>query len=210
MPPLVDHAMMESVFPAEEIETWEEEKLPARLHATARTVLTEVGLPHDRSSFFQLDGALFEGEDTPAAFRRCAELDRFSDYEDMPKGWENWLVIGEIFYDVVVLDPESGAVYGLPDGEYRALPLNRSLESFAYFTYLLQLERPKYDYSVSEDVDDCEDVAISLRNRMIEADPLPFENVEPAWSEEFDWEDEDAPRLPPWDAVLSNVYESID
>ncbi|WP_329268001.1 SUKH-4 family immunity protein [Streptomyces pseudovenezuelae] len=210
MPPLVDHAMMESVFPAEEIETWEEEKLPARLHATARTVLTEVGLPHDRSSFFQLDGALFEGEDTPAAFRRCAELDRFSDYEDMPEGWENWLVIGEIFYDVVVLDPESGAVYGLPDGEYRALPLNRSLESFAYFTYLLQLERPKYDYSVSEDVDDCEDVAISLRNRMIEADPLPFENVEPAWSEEFDWEDEDAPRLPPWDAVLSNVYESID
>ena len=66
------------------------------------------------------------------------------------------------------------------------------------------------DYSVSEDVDDCEDVAISLRERMIETDPLPFEGVEPAWSEEFDWDDEDAPSLPPWDAVLSNVYESID
>ncbi|WP_405516186.1 SUKH-4 family immunity protein [Streptomyces canus] len=210
MPPLVDHAMMESVFPAEEIETWEEEKLPAGLHASARTVLTEVGLPHDRSSFFLLDGALFEGEDTPAAFRRCAELDHFSAYEDMPKGWENWLVIGEIFYDVVVLDPESGTVHCLPDGEYRALPLNRDLVSFAYFTYLLQVERPNYDFSVSEDVDDSEAVAISLRERMIQADPLPFEGVEPAWSEEFDWDDDDAPRLPPWDAVLSNVYESID
>ncbi|MER6492402.1 SUKH-4 family immunity protein [Streptomyces sp. BK205] len=210
MPPLVDHAMMESVFPAEEIETWQEEKLPAQLHASARRVLTEVGLPHDRSSFFLLDGALFEGEDTPSGFRRCADLDHFSEYEDMPQGWEKWLVIGEIFYDVVVLDPESGTVYCLPDGDYRALPLNRSLDSFAYFTYLLQLERPKYDYSVSEDVDDSEDVAISLRGRMIEADPLPFEGVEPAWSEEFDWDDEDAPSLPPWDAVLSNVYESID
>ncbi len=209
MSQLVDHAMMESIFPPEKLETWEERKLPAELHESARSILTGVGLPHDRSSFFLLDGWLFEGEAPPNRFRRCAELDYFSRYKSMPKGWENWLVIGEIFYDVVVLDPVSGVVYCLPDGEYQAYPLNQSLDSFVYFTYLLELERPNYDFSVSDEIPDSEGVAMSLRERMIRADPLPFEGVEPAWSEEFDWEAEDAPRMPAWDVVLSNVYESI-
>ncbi|NEY31207.1 hypothetical protein GTU99_03125 [Streptomyces sp. PRKS01-65] len=209
MPQFVDRSMMESVFPPEKLQTWEPEKLPAELHESARAILTDVGLPHDRSSFFLLDGWLFEGENPPNRFRRCAELDYFSRYRDMPKGWENWLVIGEIFYDVVVLDPESGSVYCLPDGEYQAVPLNQSLDSLAYFTYLLEVERPNYDFSVSDDIPDSEGVAISLRERMMQADPLPFEGVEPAWSEEFDWEAEDAPRMPTWDVVLSNVYDSI-
>ncbi|MCL8013382.1 SUKH-4 family immunity protein [Streptomyces sp. AS02] len=209
MTQFVDRAMMESVFPLKELETWEEEKLPTELNASARSILTEVGLPHDRSFFFLLDGWLFEGENTPNRFRRCAELDYFSRYENMPEGWENWLVLGEIFYDVVVLDPVSGMVYSLPDGEYRADPMNQSLASFAYFTYLLQAERPNYDFSMSDEIPDSEGVAISLRERMIRVDPLPFEGVEPAWSEEFDWEAEDAPRMPAWEVVLSNVYESI-
>lgn len=209
MPQFVDRSMMESVFPPEKLQTWEAEKLPAELHESARSILTDVGLPHDRSSFFLLDGWLFEGDNLPNRFRRCAELDHFSRYRDMPKGWENWLVIGEIFYDVVVLDPVSGLVYCLPDGEYREFPLNQSLDSLAYFTYLLEVERPYYDFSVSDDIPDSEGVAIALRERMRQADPLPFEGVEPAWSEEFDWEAEDAPRMPTWDVVLSNVYDSI-
>lgn len=208
MPQLVDRAMMESVFPPEQLVTLERGKLPAELHESARSVLTDVGLPDDRSSFFVIDGALFEGE-TPNRFRRCAELRYFSDYKDMPEGWENWLVIGEIFEDVVVLDAVSGTVYCLPDGEPGTYPINQSLDSFLYFTYLLELERPNYDFTVSDEIPDSEGVAVSLRERMIRVDPLPFEGVEPAWSEEFDWEDEDAPRMPVWDVVLSNVYESI-
>ncbi|MGW6909026.1 SUKH-4 family immunity protein [Streptomyces sp. NPDC054940] len=209
MPQFVDRAMMESVFPLEELEIWEEGKLPAELHVSARSVLSDVGLPHDRSSFFLLDGWLFEGDNPPNRFRRCAELDYLSRYKNMPEGWENWLIIGEIFYDVVVLDPVSGMVYCLPDGEYRADPLNQSLDSFVYFTYILQVERPHYDFTVSDEIPDSEGVAISLRERMARVDPLPFEGVEPAWSEAFDWEAEDAPRMPAWDVVLSNVYDSI-
>ncbi|MFF7054999.1 SUKH-4 family immunity protein [Streptomyces griseorubiginosus] len=208
MPQLVDRAMMESVFPPERLVTLEEAKLPQDLHESARRILTEVGLPDDRSSFFVLDGALFDGE-TPDKFRRCAELRHFSDYKDMPEGWETWLVLGEIFYDVVVLDPVSGTVYCLPDGEPGTYPINQSLDSFVYFAYLLELERPNYDFTVSDEIPDSEGVAMSLRERMRRADPLPFEGVEPAWSEEFDWEADDAPRMPAWDVVLSNVYESI-
>lgn len=209
MPQLVDRVMMESVFPPERLVTLQEENLPAELHESARSILTGIGLPHDRSSFFLLDGWLFEGESPPNRFRRCAELRYFSEYKDMPKGWENWLVLGEIFYDGVVLDPVSGAVYCLPDGEKGVYPLNQSLDSFLYFVYLLEVERPNYDFTVSDEIPDSEGVAVSLRERMIRADPLPFEGVEPAWSEDFDWEAEDAPRMPTWDVVLSNVYESI-
>ncbi|GAA4075107.1 SUKH-4 family immunity protein [Streptomyces shaanxiensis] len=208
MPQLADRMMMQSVFPAERLVTLDERKLPAELGESTRSLLTDVGLPDDRSSFFVLDGGLFDGE-TPNKFRRCAELRFFSRYQEMPIDWENWLVLGEIFADVVALDPVSGAVYCLPDGEYRACPLNQNLDSFLYFLYLLELERPNYDFSVSDEIPDSEGVAASLRERMIRVDPLPFAGVEPSWSDEFDWEAEDAPRMPTWDVVLSNVYESI-
>ncbi|MYT28969.1 MULTISPECIES: SUKH-4 family immunity protein [unclassified Streptomyces] len=208
MPQLTDRSLMESVFPAEKLVTLAEEKLPAEIDAATRALLTATGLPDDRSSFFVLDGGLFAGE-TPDRFRRCAQLSHFSEYHDMPEGWSEWLVLGEIHYDVVVLDPVSGAVHALPDGEFTSRPLNQSLDSFLYFLYLLELERPGYDATVSEDLPDPEALAESLRERMRNADPLPFEGVEPVWSEEADWEAEDAAPVPTWDGVLSDVYETV-
>ncbi|MGG2459806.1 SUKH-4 family immunity protein [Streptomyces sp. RGM 3693] len=208
MPHLTDRSMMESVFPPADLITLTEEQLPAELDEATRSLLATTGLPDDRSSFFQIDGGLFVDE-RPSRFRRCAQLSYFSEYHDMPAGWENWLVLGEIHDDGIALDPVSGAVHCLPDGEFTAQPLNRSLDTFLYFLYLLELERPQYDYTVSEDLPDPEGVAVSLRERMQSVDPLPFEGVEPVWSEEFDWEAEDAPRLPTWDGVLSDVYETV-
>ncbi|MGX1849450.1 SUKH-4 family immunity protein [Streptomyces sp. NPDC055299] len=208
MPQLINRTMMESVFPSEELVTLQEANLPHELNEAARTILTSVGLPDDRSSFFFVDGRLTD-EEPVGRFARCAELPHFSQYKDMPEGWENWLVIGGIYEDGVALDPVSGMVYSLPDGEYRARPLNQSLESFVYFLYLLQFERPNFDFSVSEEITDSEGVAVSLRERMIHVDPLPFEGVEPAWSEEFDWDAEGAPPLPAWDHVLWDVHESV-
>ncbi|UZJ33094.1 SUKH-4 family immunity protein [Streptomyces endophytica] len=208
MPQLVDRSMMESTFSPEKLVTPEEGSLPAELNGAARSLLVNVGLPDERSSFFAMDGGFFEGE-SPNRFRRCSELSYFSEYEDMPKGWENWLILGEIHSDVVALDPVSGAVYSLPDGEYKACPLNRSLDSFLFFLYLLEIERPHYDFRVSDELPDPEGVAGTLRERMAGADPLPFEGVEPAWSEGFDWEAEDAPRLPTWECVLWDVHETV-
>ncbi|MGW1372924.1 SUKH-4 family immunity protein [Streptomyces sp. NPDC002446] len=210
MPQLVDRSMMESAFSPEKLVTPVEEKLPAELKESARSLLVNIGLPNDQSSFFVMDGGFFEGE-SPNRFRRCAELSYFSQYEDMPKAWENWLVIGEIHSDVVALDPASGVVYCLPDGEYKACTctLNQSLDSFLFFLYLLEIERPHYDFRVADEILDPEGVAASLRERMAGADPLPFEGVEPAWSEGFDWEAEDAPRLPTWECVLWDVHETV-
>ncbi|MFI0263592.1 SUKH-4 family immunity protein [Streptomyces sp. NPDC017056] len=205
---LTTRSLMESAFPPEELVTLREENLSEEFEETSRSILTSVGLPDDRSSFFFVDGRL-TNEEPVGEFSRCAELPYFSQYRDMPEGWGNWLVIGGMYEDGVVLDPVSGAVYCLPDGEYTARTLNQNLDSFVYFLYLLQSERPNYDFSVSEDVDHSEDVAVSLRERMIRVDPRPFEGVEPAWSEDFDWDAEDAPALPAWDRVLWDVHESV-
>ncbi|UNO43873.1 SUKH-4 family immunity protein [Streptomyces sp. MST-110588] len=199
---------MESVFPPEVLLTVEEGSLPAELHESARSVLTGIGLPHDRSSFFFVDGRFFE-EDSRRAFARCSELPYLSGYRNMPDGWENWLVIGGIFDDGVILDPVSGAVYCLPDGEWTAWPLNRNLDSFAYFLYLIESERPHFDFTVSDEIEDSEGTAKSLRDRMMRADPLPFDGTEPAWSEKADLFDAEAPPLPPWDRVLWDVHESV-
>ncbi|MFJ9468605.1 SUKH-4 family immunity protein [Streptomyces caniferus] len=209
MPQLVNRPMMESAFSPESLVVSEEGKLPADLNELTRSLLVDVGLPDDRSFFFVIDGGFFEGG-SPNRFRRCAELPFLDRYEDMPRGWESWLVIGEIHSDGVVLDPATGVVYCLPDdGEYRAHVLNQSLDSFLFFLYLLAIERPNYDFRFAEECDDTERVAASLRERMASADPLPFRGVEPAWSETFDWEDEDAPRLPTWECVLWDVHEVV-
>ncbi|MFG2548363.1 SUKH-4 family immunity protein [Streptomyces sp. NPDC048581] len=205
---LVDRAMMESVFPPEKIVRLKADKLPSGLHESARRFLTEVGLPRLRNSWFMMDPGLIE-EKSPNGPRLCREINHLSRYKNMPKEGADWIILGEVPYDGVILDPASGAVYCLPDNDVTVYMLNQSLDSFAYFLYLLETERPNYDFAVSEEIPDSEGVAAHLRESMIRIDPVSFEGVEPGWSEAFDWEANDAPHMPTWDRVLHNVYESL-
>lgn len=208
MSQLVDRAMMESVFPPGKVVRVPEDRLPVGLHESARSFLTEVGLPDLRNSWYLADAALVEDE-APDGLRLCGKLRYFSQFESLPDGAENWIVLGSVPYDGLALDPVTGNIYSLPDGESKIYMLNQSLDSFGYFLYLLETERPNYDFSVSDEIPDSEGVAAYLRERMIRADPVSFDGVEPAWSETFDWESEDAPHLPTWDRVLHNVHESL-
>lgn len=198
--------MMESVFGAEDLKTWPEPKLPEDLQGASREFFAEIGLPDDPASFFVLDDAALRDEASSGGFSRCASLAGFSQYQGMPDGWEDWLVLGEISVDPVVLDPRSGTVYSLPDGEYRADPLNSSVESFASFLYLLEGRRSEWDPEASEEPIDPRGAVTALRDSLEQADPLPFEGHEPGWSDSFDW-DGDGPRMPTWDFLLWQIYE---
>lgn len=202
----VDRTMMESAFDADTLVTWPDSKLPEDLQGPAREFLKEVGLPDDPASFFVLEDSALRDESSSEGFRRCATLPGASDREGMPDGWEDWLVLGEISVDAVVLDPRSGLVYSLPDGEDRVDPLNSSVESFASFLYLLESRRSEWDPYASDEPIDPESAVIALRETLEEADPLPFEGHEPGWSESFDWEG-DGPRMPTWDFLLWQIYE---
>ncbi|WP_254666720.1 SUKH-4 family immunity protein [Streptomyces sp. WMMB 714] len=205
-PVRVDRSMMESVFGAENLNTWPEPKLPEDLRSASREFLMEVGLPDDPASFFLLDDAPLKDEDSSEGLSRCSSLAGFSQYQGMPAEWAKWLVLGEIGVDPVVLDPCSGTVYSLPDGEYRADPLNSSVESFASFLYLLEGRRSEWDPEASEEPIDPRSAVTALRESLEQADPLPFEGHEPGWSESFD-QDDDGPRMPTWDFLLRQIYE---
>jgi hypothetical protein len=201
----VDRAMLESVFGAENLITWPEAKLPEDLLGAPRDFFKEIGLPDDPASIFLLDDAPLKDENSFEGFSRCSSLAGFSQYQDMPDGWENWLVLGEISVDPVVLDPNSGTVYSLPDGEYRADPLNSTVESFASFLYMLESRRSEWDPEASEEPIDPRSAVTALRESLEQDDPLPFAGHEPGWSESFDWDAEE--RMPTWDFLLWQIYE---
>lgn len=198
--------MMESVFGAEALTTWPDSKLPEDLQGAPREFLKRVGLPNDSDSIFDLDDAPLRDAANSEGFSRCASLTSFSAYRGMPDGWENWLILGDIIDDTVVLDPRSGRVYSLPYSEYRAEPLNSSVESFASFLYLTDSRRSELDPFASDEPIEPRSAVMALREALVQADPLPFEGHEPGWSESFDWDD-DGPRMPTWDFLLWQIYE---
>lgn len=196
MPQLVNRTMMESVFPPNRLVRVREDRLPSNLQESTKSFLTRIGLPRVRSAWFLIDIGFIESE-SPDGLR------------NLPEGPENLIVLGEILSDAVVVHPDSGRLYCLPDGHPEVRVLNQSLDTLAYFLYLLEVERPNYDYDVSSDVSNSDGAAVHLRELMIQADPAPFEGVEPAWSETFDWWADDAPPMPTWERVLHEVHESI-
>lgn len=198
--------MMTSVFGVENLKTWPESKLPGDLQGAPREFFKEIGLPDDPASFFLLDDAARKDEASSEGFSRCASLAGFPRYQGMPDGWADWLVLGEISVDAVALDPRSGMVYSLPDGEYRADPLNSSVESFAGFLYLIEGQRSEWDPEAADEPIDPRSAVKALRESLRQADPLPFEGHEPGWSESFDW-DGAGPRMPTWDFLLWQIYE---
>lgn len=201
MPRLVDRTMLTSVFPEDGLVTWSDSLLPADLQGPVREFLKTVGLPHVPASGFLLDESCRVGD----VFRRCESLPDFSEISEGPEGWGGWLLIGEIGGDLVVLAPASGAVFSLPEGEGRVELLNKDLESFVYFVYLIERARAQWDPAYAEEPFDPEGVAISLRDSFKQVDPLPFEGHEPGWSDAFDWDAEE--RMPTWDFLLWQIYE---
>ncbi|MFG2548362.1 SUKH-4 family immunity protein [Streptomyces sp. NPDC048581] len=207
MPRLVDRAMMESAFPSMRLMRASDDRLPSNLQGAAKSFLTGIGLPRVRSAWFLIDVGFIESE-SPDGLRLGRDID-LTPFESLPDGAENLIVLGEILSDAVVLDPATGTLYCLPDGHPEVRVLNQNLDTLAYFLYLLEVERPNYDYDVSSDVSNSDGAAVHLRELMIQADPAPFEGVEPAWSETFDWWADDAPPMPTWERVLHEVHESI-
>ncbi|WP_228473166.1 SUKH-4 family immunity protein [Streptomyces cyaneochromogenes] len=198
---------MESVFPPDRLTRVREERLPSNLQVSAKSFLTGIGLPRVRSAWFLIDVGFIESE-TPGGLRLGRDID-LTPFEDLPEGAENLIILGEILSDAVTLDPVSGKLYCLPDGHPQVRVLNQSLDTLAYFLYLLEVERPNYDYDISGDVSNSDGTAVRLRQLMIQADPAPFEGAEPAWSDTFDWWADDAPPMPTWERVLYEVHESI-
>ncbi|MEY9963010.1 hypothetical protein ABIA33_001036 [Streptacidiphilus sp. MAP12-16] len=176
MPQLVDRAAFESVLPVEALVTLGDEAVRGVSHAPTRGALRDIGLP-DRPHARWLDvaGWICKG-------KLVIGVEPDEEDVDLPFAFDRWACLGFIGSTGVYVDTGSGAVYCQPEGEPPHL-LNSSMDTFLYFLYLLEVERPNYDHQVAGGDIETGGAEDRLQVLMEAADPVAFENPESFWFE---------------------------
>jgi hypothetical protein len=179
--------MLESVFPPGDLVTLAGPGRGAALdavpHQPARAFLREVGLPD--KSWFEVSTALRDGEPR-VGFDVVAQ-----EFPELDFAFERWMLLGHLGWDTIALDTATGQVFVVPNGETPHL-LGSSLDQFVNVLYLLEVERPNYDFvepvydeDDDEDEDDLPaydpDAPERLRAQIAAADPAAFATPDSTW-----------------------------
>ncbi|GAB2557819.1 SUKH-4 family immunity protein [Nocardia heshunensis] len=190
---LVDRAMLETVFPPGELITLPQNALGVITDPAARSILREIGLP--------ATDWLDVTDELRAGLVSLSGDDLVEEYAEFGFDVTRWLCLGTISSDVVYLDIADGTVFSIPDGGIPAR-LNSNLETFLYFLYLLETERPNYDFEhLGPDATFRPGAEDRLRHLMITADPTGFAPPDP----NSEWE----PGEPTWQLALRFVAEKL-
>jgi hypothetical protein len=173
----IDRETLETEFGPEELITLPAAALAHIRHEPSAHFLRRIGLPSRSNPWFDLvDG-------TPEQARTLGDCcdDLHDRWTNLPEGAESWLVLGTIPYDDIALDGVTGVVRCLPDDASETYPLNKDLHSFAHFLYLLEKERPNYDFESEQETLDPEGAARRLAERMRDIDPEALELGRSRW-----------------------------
>lgn len=173
--PLVTRDMLESAFEDDALVTLEDDALDLIGHEPTREFLAGVGLPDQPGSWLELSEELCEGE-LKVGFPSTAAKHPGLDYD-----FGQWINVGGIPYDDIALDTSTGAVYSLPSDGGAPYLLNTGIETFAYFLYLLETERPNYDFEAGGETAE-PGAQERLRVLMEAADPAAFTNPDSTWT----------------------------
>ncbi|MER6348313.1 SUKH-4 family immunity protein [Streptomyces sp. NPDC001595] len=143
--------------------------------ARALTLLSAVGLPHSVSFSSRMDP-----EDPYDTSFDPVALGGFFGRHGIPCPEEcrSWWKLGTLFTSVVALDPESGKVYGFPEGSWKPVPLHRDVESLMFG--LIEFRRIEDAHDAEEE--EPEELAERFRETLREFDPTPFEDEESQWN----------------------------
>ena len=173
----IDRETLEAEFGPDELMTFPDVVVADIPHTPSARFLRDVGIPARPNPWFDLvDG-------TPEQARRLGDCydDLRERWTNLPEGAESWLLLGMVPYDDIALDVTTGTVECLPGDESEIYPLNKDLNSFAYFLYLLEKERPNYDFESEQDSLDPEGAAGRLTERMREIDRAALEVGHSRW-----------------------------
>ena len=177
---VLSREMLETVFDLDELITVPECNLGVVSDPDAKEVLRTLGIPVWDNPWFDMDEQirerfeLVEDWDEKLAHR----------YSVVLPGADKWIGLGMIPYDGIAFDPDTGKVYCLPDDSEIYL-WNSSLRSFVHFLYLLQLERPHFDFQWEGEIEvpfDPEAAQIRIRKAMTSVDPAALVNPKSRWN----------------------------
>ncbi|AYF77728.1 hypothetical protein D7D52_32350 [Nocardia yunnanensis] len=189
----IDRTTLESVFTPDRLVTLPADALTAVTHQPTKRFLRDVGIPTQ----FWLDAepGLSTGQ------LDCDNQDLAELYPEYRADYSNWALLGSISNDPIYLDVTNGTVFSIPDGGTPA-PLNTTIDAFCYFLYVLELERPNYDFEILGPDDTYQPGAETrLRELMIRCDPTGFEPPDPCT--EFE------PGVPTWELALQFVADKL-
>ncbi|AZQ34493.1 hypothetical protein EJ357_14230 [Streptomyces cyaneochromogenes] len=175
--PSIARETLETEFSPDELITFPEAVVANIQHGPSSHFLRHIGIPSRPNPWFDLlDG-------TPEQVRTAGSCydDLRDRWTNLPEGAEGWLLLGMIPYDDIALDGVTGVVHCLPGDEFEIYPLNKDLNSFAHFLYLLEKERPNYDFESEQEILDPEGAARRLTEKMSEIDPEALEVSHSRW-----------------------------
>jgi len=167
MTPPIDRETLETEFGPDELITFSEAVVADIPHEPSARFLRDVGIPSRDNPWFDL---VDDGEEELRTLGDCYD-DLRERWTNLPEDAENWLLLGMIPYDDIALDGATGVVQLLPGDESDVYPLNKDLNSFAHFLYVLEKERPNYDFESEQETLDPRGAARRLTEQMREIDP---------------------------------------
>ncbi|MFE3194367.1 SUKH-4 family immunity protein [Nocardia sp. NPDC059240] len=190
---LVDRSMLEAACPPGKLITLPQNALGIVTDPAARSILRDIGLP--AIDWLDVTDELRAGQVS------LSDDDLVTECAEFGFDAARWLCLGTISSDVVYLDVADGTVVSIPDGGIPAR-LNKNLETFVYFLYLLETERPNYDFeALVPDGTYRPGAEDRLRKLMFAADPMAFDPPDP----DSEWE----PGEPTWQLALRYVAEKL-
>ncbi|MFH8737704.1 MULTISPECIES: SUKH-4 family immunity protein [unclassified Streptomyces] len=143
------------------------------LEPATAAFLSAVGIPNMRLFKTRADIGL----EDPDPVELGALFDLEDDDFDCPAERRHWQTLGYLRTTLIVIDPDSGAVHGYPEGEEDSLPLHRDVESLAY---CLTEFRKLQDAHAHKD--NTEVIVHHFREAVTAFDATPLEDDESEWN----------------------------
>ncbi|MFE4607975.1 SUKH-4 family immunity protein [Streptomyces niveus] len=142
-----------------------------RFEPATAAFLSTVGIPSMRLFKTRAD----VGVEDPDPVELGALFDLEDD--DCPAERRHWQTLGYLRTTLIVVDPDSGAVHGYPEGEEDSLPLHRDVESLAYCLTEFRKLQDAHAHG-----DDTEAIVHRFREAVTAFDAAPLEDDESEWN----------------------------
>ncbi|KAH7121700.1 SUKH-4 immunity protein [Dactylonectria macrodidyma] len=179
----INRKILEEEFQPEELTTFSTAVVAGLQHEPSTRFLCDIGIPTRPNPWFDfVDGS-------PEQVKTLSECynDIHSRWSNLPEGSERWLLLGLIPYDDIALDGITGAIYCLPGDQSDVYLLNQGLVSFCHFLFLLERERPYYDFESERETLDPEGAFQRLSAQMRKIDPIAMAVSHSNWYRILDY-----------------------
>ncbi|MBM9623792.1 SUKH-4 family immunity protein [Streptomyces zhihengii] len=144
--------------------------------------LSFTGLP--TSKWFTPEDDLEERE---SISRTSGLLEYFEDEgSEAPAGCESWEILGRLLHWTIFIDPESGKVYEIPEGDDVITEIHADVTSLVHALIVLQEGEREFKGISDPDYTVHADIVERMKSEILRIDETPFSGAESCWNRLFE------------------------